>query len=72
MTQHAVMIKLEEQAMLELHEVLLDDDAPGALAFIRNFICPQIPAKGSAGCDSTRINPYLIPDTAKKTRQQRS
>ena len=56
-----IPIILEEEALIKLHEVLLDEDADAALEFLRKYIAVQIPAKGSAPCDSSRINPYLMP-----------
>ena len=50
---------LDEQALLELQEVLLDDDAPGALDFLRKHVVPCLPKAGTAPCDSTRLNPFL-------------
>ena len=49
-----------ETEMLELQEILIDDDEKASLEFIKNRIVPKIPKKGTAPCDSTRINPYLI------------
>ena len=39
--------------------VLMDEDEAGALAFLQERILPKLPEKGTAGCDSTRLNPYL-------------
>ena len=55
-----IMISLEDRDLLDLHEVLLDDDAPAALAFLRERLVPQLPRKGAAPCDSSRLNPYLL------------
>jgi hypothetical protein len=56
-----IPIMLEDEALIELHEVLLDEDAEAALTFLRKHIATQIPSKGSAACDSSRKNPYLLP-----------
>ena len=52
---------LEGEGLLELHAVLLDDDPEAALQFVKRHIAPQLPRKGSAACDSTRLNPFLLP-----------
>jgi hypothetical protein len=38
----------------------VDEDGAAALAFLKERLLPQIPAKGTAPCDSTRRNPYLL------------
>ena len=55
-----IMIALDDRDLLDLHEVLLDDDAHAALAFLRERLVPQLPRKGAAPCDSSRLNPYLL------------
>jgi hypothetical protein len=55
-----LVITLEEEDLLDLHEVLLDDDEKAALEFIKARIAPKIPGKGTSHCDSSRFNPYLI------------
>ena len=59
---HSVQIALEERALLELQAVLLDNDPAAALAFVRRHIVPQLPRRGSAPCDSSRLNPFLLTD----------
>ena len=59
-------ITLEEDALLELQGVLLDDDPAAALEFLKRHIAPKIPRKGTAACDSSRLNPFILPG-----RQQR-
>ena len=54
-----LVITLEEKDQLDLQEILLDEDAKSALQFIATRIAPQIPEKGKAHCDSTRLNPFL-------------
>jgi len=56
---HKVVIALEEADLLELQAILLDGDQAAALEFLKSRIAPRIPAKGSAACDSSRLNPYL-------------
>jgi hypothetical protein len=51
---------LEEEELLQLQQVLLDGDEAGALRFLKTRIAPKIPAKGTAKCDSSRSNPYLL------------
>ena len=55
-----ITVVLDERALLELHEVLLDCDPAGALAFLEKHIAPCLPHAGTAPCDSTRINPFLL------------
>lgn len=56
-----VVISLTEKDLIELHAVLLDEDEKGALAFLRRCVAPRIPVRGTAACDSSRRNPYLMP-----------
>jgi hypothetical protein len=56
-----VSILLDEQALLELHEVLLDESPEAALGFVRKHIAPKVPRKGTAACDSSRLNPFILP-----------
>ena len=55
-----IVVTLQEEDLLDLQAVLLDGDEAGALDFLRTRIAPKIPAKGSANCDSSRRNPYLL------------
>ena len=60
-----VVITLEEEDLLDLQGVLIDDDEKAALDFIKTRIAPKIPCKGTAPCDSSRLNPFLMkPDTS--------
>ena len=54
-----VVITLEADELLELQRVLIDSDQKGALDFLKTRITPKIPTKGTAPCDSSRLNPYL-------------
>ena len=54
-----VILTLDEADLLAFQEVMIDDDPDAALAFLKEHICPKIPAKGTAPCDSSRLNPYL-------------
>ena len=54
-----VVITLEAEELLELQRVVIDSDQKGALDFLKTRIIPKIPTKGTALCDSSRINPYL-------------
>jgi len=56
-----VLVALEGDGLIELHAVLLDDDPVAALEFLKRHIAPQIPQKGTAACDSSRLNPFLLP-----------
>ena len=60
-----LVVTLEDEDLLDLQEVLLDDDEKAALHFIETRIAPKIPGKGTAQCDSSRRNPYLMkPDAS--------
>ena len=54
-----VVIALEAEELLELQRVVIDSDQKGALDFLKTRIIPKIPTKGTAFCDSLRLNPYL-------------
>ncbi|MCF7676139.1 MAG: hypothetical protein K9N23_11465 [Akkermansiaceae bacterium] len=63
------VITLEEADLIDLQGILLDADEAAALTFLQARIAPNIPSKGTAKCDSSRRNPYLLqPDIPKKTR----
>ena len=63
-----VVITLEERDLLDLQEILLDGDQAAALAFLKARVAPAMPSKGTANCDSSRCNPYLLrPEKPKKT-----
>ena len=57
-----VVLTLEAEELLELQRVIIDDDQKGALEFLKTRIGPKIPSKGTASCDSSRNNPYLLRD----------
>ena len=57
---NSVTILLDEEALLELQEVLLDGNPEAALSFVRKHIAPKIPRKGTAACDSSRLNPFIL------------
>ena len=57
---HKLVLTLNEEESLELQAVLIDRDEAGALEFLQARVAPKIPRKGSAPCDSTRLNPYLL------------
>jgi hypothetical protein len=57
-------LTLEEDGLLELHAALLDDDPVAALEFLKRHIAPKIPVQGTAACDSSRLNPFLLPGRA--------
>ena len=61
-----VVIKLNAEALIHLQSVFIDEDPADALDFIKTRILPQIPEKGTAACDSTRLNPYLWNSVGKK------
>jgi len=55
-----VVITLKQDDLLAMWQAVLDEDADAALAFLKERLVPQVPAKGTAPCDSSRINPYLF------------
>ncbi len=55
-----ITVTLDERALLELQQVLLDCDQAGALAFLEKHLAPCLPRAGTRPCDSTRINPFLL------------
>ncbi len=55
-----ISIILDEQALIELHEVLLDESPDAALEFVKRHIAPRVPRKGTAPCDSSRLNPFIL------------
>jgi hypothetical protein len=61
---NSVLISLGEDGLLELHAVLLDNDPVAALEFLKRHIAPKIPRKGTAPCDSSRLNPFILPRAA--------
>lgn len=66
-----VSVSLDEEALLALHEVLLDESPEAALEFVRKHIAPKVPRKGSADCDSSRLNPFILrAGTGRKPRAQ--
>ena len=60
MADKHITVTLSEADLLALQEIMLDDDAEGALHFLKESVCPKLPVRGTAACDSTRINPYLL------------
>ena len=67
-----VTIVFTEEEMVELQEILIDDDEKASLKFIKKRIQPKIPTKGTALCDSSRKNPYLMKDKVKQKSNQES
>ena len=55
-----VVITLKEADLMALWNAVIDEDGKDALAFLKERVLPQIPRAGSAPCDSTRLNPYLV------------
>lgn len=55
-----ISILLDEEALLELQEVLLDESPEAALRFVKQRIAPKVPRKGTAPCDSSRLNPFIL------------
>lgn len=55
-----LVITLDAEDLMELQAILIDRDAEASLHFIETTIAPQIPGKGTAPCDSSRRNPFLL------------
>ncbi len=55
-----IVVTLDQEDLLELQRVLMDSDEPGALEFLKDRMVSKIPVKGTAACDSTRLNPCLL------------
>ncbi len=55
-----IVVTLEEADLVELQAILMDKDPAAALRFVETRIAVKLPQKGTAGCDSTRRNPYLV------------
>ena len=55
-----ISITLGEEALLELQAVLVDEDPAAALEFVKRHIAPSVPRKGTAACDSSRLNPFIL------------
>ena len=55
-----IVLTLEEKDLVQLQAILMDRDEAAALQFLDSRIAPRIPQKGTAPCDSTRLNPYLL------------
>ena len=55
-----IIMVFSEEEMIELQEILIDEDEKASLEFIRKRLQPKIPQKGTAMCDSSRKNPYLM------------
>jgi hypothetical protein len=64
-----VIVTLKEADLIALWGALIDEDGADALAFLKERIVPQIPRAGTAPCDSTRLNPYLLKDGDPGTRE---
>lgn len=54
-----IVLTLEAEELVELQRIVIDADQKAALDFLNTRILPKIPTKGTAPCDSSRINPYL-------------
>jgi hypothetical protein len=55
-----LVVTLDEADMLELQAILIDQDEAAALEFLETRLAARIPHQGTAPCDSTRCNPYLL------------
>ena len=55
-----LVVTLDEKDLLEVQAILMDEDEKGALEFLKTRLAKEIPGKGTAPCDSTHKNPYLL------------
>ena len=55
-----IVVTLEAEDLIALQAILADQDESAALKFIESRIATKLPQKGTAPCDSTRLNPYLV------------
>ena len=55
-----LVVTLLADDLVELQAILIDSDEAAALEFLKTCVAPKIPEKGTAPCDSTRCNPYLL------------
>ena len=55
-----LVVTFSAEELLELQGILLDEDETAALKFLQDCVGPKLPAKGTAPCDSTRRNPFLL------------
>jgi hypothetical protein len=62
-----LVVTLDEKDLVELQVILMDRDEAAALEFLETRMAPKIPRKGTALCDSTRIDPYLLRPDPRKT-----
>ena len=60
MAMNTIVVTFSAGDLLELQAILIDRDKSAALTFLADRVAPKIPSKGSAPCDSTRLNPYLL------------
>ena len=60
MRMFKVVVTLDEEDLVELQRILMDGDEPASLRFLETCIAPKLPEKGTAACDSSRLNPYLL------------
>ena len=57
---NSLVVTFAPAELLELQAILLDEDEPAALKFLQDCVGSKLPAKGTAPCDSTRKNPFLL------------
>ena len=55
-----IVLTLEAEDLLQLQRVVTGDDQEAALDFVKTWLIRRIPSKGTALCDSSRLNPYLL------------
>ena len=57
-----IVLTLEEEDLIDLQAILLDEDDAEAMKFLKTRIASRLPANGTALCDSSRLNPFLLRD----------
>lgn len=56
----SLVLTLNGDDLVELQAILIDRDRDAALSFLEERVAPRLPRKGTAPCDSTRLNPYIL------------
>ena len=67
-----LVVTLAEDDLVELQSILMDCDERAALEFLKTRLAARIPKKGTAPCDSSRLNPFLLKPKSENSGQDRS
>ena len=66
-----LVLTLTDDELLELQQIVLDEDESAALGVLKRWLDAKVPQKGSAPCDSSRLNPYLLPSRGARSTGKR-